>query len=42
MADSGEQYIELEKSVGDRHDMDTWHNGNELVKKIVGKKTFDG
>ena len=36
MADSGEQYIELETSVGDRYDMDAWHNGNELVTKIVG------
>ena len=38
MADSGEQYIELEKSVGDRYDMDAWHNGNELVKAIIDKK----
>ena len=42
MADSGEQYIELETSVGDRYDMDAWHNGNELVTKIVGKKTVSG
>jgi beta-glucosidase len=38
MADSGEQYIELEESVGDRYDMNAWHNGNELVKAIVDKK----
>jgi beta-glucosidase len=38
MADSGEQYIELEESVGDRYDMDAWHNGNELVNAIVAKK----
>ena len=38
MADSGEQYIELEESVGDRYDMNAWHNGNELVKAIVAKK----
>ena len=42
MADSGEQYITLENSIGDRQDMDAWHNGNELVEKIVGKKTVDG
>jgi beta-glucosidase len=41
MADSGEQYIELEKSVGDRYDMDAWHNGNELVTAIADKKTTD-
>jgi beta-glucosidase len=40
MADSGEQYIELEKSVGDRYDMDAWHNGNELVNAIAAKKTI--
>ena len=38
MADSGEEYISLEKSVGDRYDMDAWHNGNELVDAIAGKK----
>ena len=38
MADSGEEYISLEKSVGDRYDMDAWHNGNELVNAIVAKK----
>ena len=42
MADSGEQYITLENSIGDRQDMNAWHNGNELVEKIVGKKTVDG
>ena len=29
--------IELQ-SVGDRYDIDAWHNGNELVNAIVGKK----
>jgi beta-glucosidase-like glycosyl hydrolase len=38
MADSGEEYISLEKSVGDRYDMDAWHNGNGLVNAIVAKK----
>ena len=38
MADSGEQYIKLEESVGDRYDMDAWHSGNDLVNAIVAKK----
>jgi beta-glucosidase len=38
MADSGEEYISLEKSVGDRYDMDAWHDGNDLVNAIVAKK----
>ena len=42
MADSGEQYITLENSVGDRYDMNAWHSGNELVDTIVNKKTVDG
>ena len=42
MADSGEQYITLENSVGDRADMDAWHDGNDLVNAIVNKKTVDG
>jgi beta-glucosidase len=42
MADSGEQYIELEKSVGDRYDMDAWHDGNNLVQKIIDNRTVGG
>ena len=34
-ADSGEKYLELENSKGDRADLDAWHNGNELVEAIV-------
>ena len=34
-ADSGEQYINLEKSVGDRYDLDAWHSGNELVQAVL-------
>ena len=34
-ADSGEDYIELEQSIGDREDLNVWHNGNELIEKIA-------
>ena len=34
-ADSGEQYIDLEQSVGDRYDLDAWHSGNELVQAVL-------
>ena len=34
MADSGEQYISLEKSIGDRYNLDAWHGGNELVDAV--------
>ena len=34
-ADSGEQYINLEKSVGDRYDLNAWHSGNELVEAVL-------
>ena len=34
-ADSGEQYINLEKSVGDRYDLEAWHSGNELVQAVL-------
>ena len=36
-ADSGEQYINLEKSVGDRYDLDAWHSGNDLVNAVLEK-----
>ena len=38
MADSGEQYLTVEKSVGDRFNLDAWHKGNELVNAVVAKK----
>ena len=34
-ADLGEQYITLEKSIGDRHDLDAWHSGNDLVNAVL-------
>ena len=34
MADSGEQYINLEKSIGDRYNLDAWHGGNDLVEAV--------
>ena len=36
-ADSGEQYINLEKSIGDRYDLDAWHSGNELIEAVSEK-----
>ena len=38
-ADSGERYIELETSHGDRYDLDAWHSGNELVEAVVEKNS---
>ena len=38
MADSGEEYVTLEKSIGDRFDLDAWHGGNELVEAVVANK----
>ena len=35
MADSGEQYIALEESVGDRYDLNAWHSGNELIEAVL-------
>ena len=34
-ADSGEQYINLERSVGDRYDLNAWHSGNELIQAVL-------
>ena len=34
-ADSGEDYILLEKSKGDRYDLNAWHSGNELVESVL-------
>ena len=34
-ADSGEDYIRIEKSNGDRLDLDAWHSGNELVEAVL-------
>lgn len=41
-SDSGEGYIEVEGNVGDRKNLDPWHNGNDLVKAVaaVNKKTI--
>jgi beta-glucosidase len=38
-ADSGEQYINLEKSVGDRYDLNAWHSGNDLVNAVLDAYT---
>ncbi|OTA87828.1 glycoside hydrolase family 3 protein [Hypoxylon sp. CO27-5] len=34
-SDSGEGYITVENNVGDRNNLDPWHNGNELVKAVT-------
>ena len=34
-ADSGEQYISLEKTIGDRYDLEAWHSGNDLVNAVL-------
>ena len=41
-SDSGEGYITVEGNVGDRNNLDPWHNGNDLVKAVaaVNKKTI--
>jgi beta-glucosidase len=41
-SDSGEEYIIVEGNVGDRNNLDPWHNGNDLVKAVaaVNKKTI--
>ena len=38
-ADSGEDYIRLEKSIGDRYDLNAWHSGNELVQSVLEVNT---
>ena len=41
-ADSGEEYMVVENSIGDRPDLDLWHGANELIEKIaeVNKNTI--
>ena len=34
-ADSGEQYITLERSRGDRYNLEAWHKGNDLVEAVL-------
>ncbi len=34
-ADSGEGYITVEGNVGDRQNLDPWHNGNALVQAVA-------
>jgi len=40
-ATSGEEYIIVNNNKGDRNNLDLWHNGNELVKRVaaVNKNT---
>lgn len=34
-SDSGEQYITVEGNVGDRNNLSSWHNGDEVVKAVA-------
>ena len=34
-ADSGEEYLEVEESIGDRKDLNLWHGANELIDKVA-------
>ncbi|KAI0397752.1 glycoside hydrolase family 3 protein [Xylariaceae sp. FL0594] len=34
-SDSGEGYITVEGNVGDRNNLDPWHNGNDLVRAVA-------
>ena len=34
-ADSGEEYAEVENTIGDRPDLDLWHGGNVLIEKVA-------
>ena len=34
-ANSGEGVLDLEKSRGDREDLNVWHKGNELIEKVA-------
>lgn len=34
-SDSGEQYITVEGNVGDRNNLDPWHDGNSLVEAVA-------
>ncbi|EPS41695.1 hypothetical protein H072_4407 [Dactylellina haptotyla CBS 200.50] len=36
-ADSGESFIESEGNLGDRNDLDLWHNGDALIKAVAAK-----
>ncbi|BEI80764.1 hypothetical protein CcaverHIS002_0112930 [Cutaneotrichosporon cavernicola] len=34
-SDSGEEYITVEGNVGDRNNLSSWHNGDEVVKTVA-------
>ena len=34
-ADSGEEYADVENTIGDRPDLDLWHGGNELIENVA-------
>ena len=34
-ADSGEEFMQVENSIGDRPDLDLWHGANELIENIT-------
>jgi beta-glucosidase len=33
-ATSGEEFVAIRQSIGDRRDLDVWYNGNELINKV--------
>ena len=33
-SDSGEEYLQVEESIGDRKDLNLWHGANELIQKV--------
>ncbi|KAI9274731.1 glycoside hydrolase superfamily [Phascolomyces articulosus] len=35
MADSGEEYIDVDGNVGDRKNMSLWHNGDNLIEAVA-------
>ena len=39
MANSGEELLYLERSHGDRYNMDAWHEGNDLVSTVAGSSS---
>jgi beta-glucosidase len=39
MANSGEELLYLERSHGDRYNMDAWHDGNNLVTTVAGSSS---
>ena len=41
MANSGEAFLYLDNSHGDRYDMDAWHDGNNLVNTVAASSSCE-